>query len=65
MVETAFGWWVALFSGDWAISGTVVGVALGLVIAAFAVLAIGNVVIWTLAGVKWLGRQFVSGFRQS
>lgn len=54
MIGTVFGWWVSLFQGDWTISGTVVGVALGLVIAAFVVLLAGCVVVWTLVGVKTL-----------
>lgn len=54
MIGTVFGWWVSLFSGDWAISGTVVGVVLGLVLAVVAVLLVGNAIIWPLVGIKTL-----------
>lgn len=54
MIGTVFGWWVSLFSGDWAISGTAVGFALGIVVAVLAVLLAGNAIIWPLVGLKTL-----------
>lgn len=51
--------WIALFTAG------AMGAVVAVVIAAFAVLATGNVIIWTVAGVKSVGRSFAGGFRRS
>jgi hypothetical protein len=54
-----FTWWTELFA-----SGAI-GALVALVLAAFAVLLAGTAIIWTLVGLKWLGQQFMVGFRRS
>ena len=63
-MHAVWDWWLSL----WPDHG-LIGPALAIVVAAFALLIAGNVVIWTMAGVKILaigfGRAFASGFRES
>ena len=55
-----FDWWTDLLL-HYGLIGPVL--ALGLV--AFALLAAGLVIVWTLAALKWLGQQFMVGYRRS
>lgn len=58
MFNTAFDWWLNL----WHIG--LGGPMVALVIAALVLLAVSNVVIWTLAGLKAVGHAFMVGFRR-
>ena len=58
-MDAVWDWWLSL----WPDHG-LIGPLIALVVAAFAVLVAGNVVVWTLAGLKALGRGIVVGFRE-
>ena len=58
-MNAVWNWWLSL----WPDHG-LVGPLIALVVAAFVVLAAGNVVIWTLAGFKRLGQGIAVGYRE-
>lgn len=58
-MHAVWDWWLSL----WPDHG-LIGPLIAVVVAAFALLIAGNVVIWTLVGIKRLGQGIAAGFRE-
>ncbi len=58
-MHAVLDWWISLWHHG------LIGPLIALVVAAFAVMVAGNVIIWTLAILKTLGRGIVVGFREN
>lgn len=58
MIDAVVSWWVSLMHHG------LVGPLIAVTLLAFVVLLAGNAVVWTLVGVKSVGRMFVDGFRR-
>ena len=57
-MNAVLDWWISLWHHG------LIGPLIACVVAAFVVLAAGNVVVWALAGLKALGRGIAAGFRE-
>jgi hypothetical protein len=58
MIGTIIDAWVSLASAG------IAGLAVAILLLIFAVLLAGCIVVWTLAGIKFIGRELAVGFRR-
>lgn len=57
-MDTLLDWWLSLFHHG------LIGPLIALVVAAFVVLLAGNAVVWTLVGLKSVGRSAAAGYQR-